>query len=184
MHMAVHTTKCVGKFECGAMNERLAAAPGAQVAHGATACDVSLADLADRKPRKLADGEAIDLGSKRVRYIDTPHTPHGWEAGLLMQETTGTLLCGDLFAQTGLSEPLTEGDIVGPASAAEDLFRFSSLHPDMGSTICKLAPLAPRTLALMHGPSFAGDTAAALEALADDYDRRTTAWRDRQEAAA
>ena len=68
--------------------------------------------------------------------------------------------------------------------AAEDLFRFSSLHPDMGSTICKLAPLAPRTLALMHGPSFAGDTAAALEALADDYDRRTTAWRDRQAAAA
>ena len=170
--------------ECGAMNDWLAAAPQAQVAHGATACDVSLTDFADRKPRKLADGETIDLGGKRVRYIDTPHTPHGWEAGLLMDETSGTLLCGDLFTQTGLTEALTEGDIVGPAAAAEDLFKFSSLHPAMGGTIRRLAPLAPSTLALMHGPSFAGDGAAALLALADDYDRRTALWREQQLAAA
>jgi flavorubredoxin len=170
--------------ECGAMNEWLAVAPHAQIAHGETACDVSLMDMADRTPRKLADGETIDLGGKRVRYIDTPHTPHGWEAGLLFEETTGTLLCGDLFTQTGLTGPLTESDIVGPAAAAEDLFRSSSLHPEMGSTIRRLAPLAPKTLALMHGPSFAGDASAALEALADDYDRRTAVWRERQLAAA
>ena len=166
--------------ECGAMNEWLAAAPEAQVAHGETACFVSLGDMADRKPRPLKDGEVLDLGGKRVRYIDTPHTPHGWEAGLLMEETTGTLLCGDLFTQTGLTGPLSESDIVGPAAAAEDLFRSSSLHPAMGSTIRKLAPLAPKTLGLMHGPSFTGDTGAALEALADDYDRRSAEWRERQ----
>ena len=170
--------------ECGAMNEWLAAAPQAQVAHGATACDISLNDLADRKPRKLADGETIDLGGKRVRYIDTPHTPHGWEAGLLFEETTETLLCGDLFTQTGDPGALTEGDIVGPAAAAEELFRFSSLHPEMGATIRRLAPLAPKTLALMHGPSFAGDTSGALTALADDYDRRTAVWREARLAAA
>jgi len=170
--------------ECGAMNEWLAVAPEARVAHGETAVGVSLADMADRRPRTLADGEVIDLGGKRVRYLDTPHTPHGWEAGLLMEETTATLLCGDLFTQTGLTGPLTESDIVGPASAAEDLFRSSSLHPAMGSTIRRLAPLAPRTLALMHGPSFTGDTGAALEALADDYDRRSAGWRERQLAAA
>ncbi len=170
--------------ECGAMNEWLAVAPAAEVAHGETACSVSLGDMADRKPRPLADGEVLDLGGKRVRYIDTPHTPHGWEAGLLMEETTGTLLCGDLFTQTGLTEALTESDIVGPAVAAEDLFGFSSLHPAMGQTIRQLAPLAPKTLALMHGPSFAGDTVAALEALADDYDRRTAAWRERGTAGA
>jgi len=170
--------------ECGAMNLWLDAAPGAEVAHGATACDVSLNDLADRPPRLLADGEAIDLGGKRVRYIDTPHTPHGWEAGLLMEETTGTLLCGDLFTQIGEARPLSEGDIVGPAAAAEDLFRFSSLHPKMGETIRRLVPLAPKTLALMHGPAFAGDGAAALAALADDYDRRTAEWREQRALAA
>ena len=115
--------------ECGAMNLWLATAPQAEVAHGAIGCDVSLNDLADRTPRLLADGEVIDLGGKRVRYIDTPHTPHGWEAGLLLEETTSTLLCGDLFTQTGRTPALTDGDIVGPAAAAEDLFRFSSLHP-------------------------------------------------------
>ena len=170
--------------ECGAMNLWLAAAPQAEIAHGATGCDVSLRDMADRPPRVLADGETIDLGGKRVRYLDTPHTPHGWDAGLMFEETGGTLLCGDLFTQTGRSEALTESDIVGPASAAEDLFGFSSLHPQMGATIRALAPLAPKTLALMHGPAFAGNAAAALEALADDYDRRTAGWREQRAIAA
>ncbi|HYH22218.1 MAG TPA: MBL fold metallo-hydrolase [Azospirillum sp.] len=159
--------------ECGAMNEWLAVAPDAEVAHGQTACLVSLNDMADRTPRMLQDGETIDLGNgKRVRYLDTPHVPHGWEAGLLYEEGTGTLLCGDLFTQVGDGPALTEGDIVGPAIAAEDMFRYSSLNPGMGATIRRLAELAPRTLALMHGPSFAGDGAAALRALAGGYDDR------------
>ena len=123
-------------------------------------------------PRELEDGEVIDLGGKRVRFIDTPHVPHGWDAGVLYEEATGTLLCGDLFTQLGDDHALTGGDIVGPAVAAEDLFRYSCLSPGMGATIRGLSGLAPRTLALMHGPSFQGDGAAALRALADDYDRR------------
>jgi flavorubredoxin len=162
--------------ECGAMNEWLAVAPQAEVAHGQTGCLVSLNDLADRKPRILQDGETIDLGGgKRVRYLDTPHVPHGWEAGLLYEEETGTLLCGDLFTQVGDCPALTESDPVGPAIAAEDAFKFSSLNPGMGPTIRRLSDLAPKTLALMHGPSFSGDGAAALRALADDYDRRVRA---------
>ena len=96
---------------------------------------------------------------------------------MLYEESTGTLLCGDLFTQLGDGPALTDGDIVGPAIAGEDLFRYSSLNPGMGATIRGLARLAPRTLALMHGPSFAGDGAAALRALADDYDRRTARHR-------
>jgi flavorubredoxin len=161
--------------ECGAMNEWLGVAPNAQLAHGKTGCAVSVNDMADRPPRVLQDGEVIDLGGgKRVRYIDTPHTPHGWDAGVIYEESTGTLLCGDLFTQLGNGPALTEGDVVGPAIAAEDLFQYSSLSPNMGTTIRALAKLSPRTLALMHGPSFSGDGGAALMALADDYDRRTS----------
>jgi hypothetical protein len=131
--------------------------------------------MADRAPRVLADGEVIELGrGKRVRYIDTPHIPHGWDAGVMYEESTGTLLCGDLFTQLGNGPALTEGDVVGPAIAAEDLFKYSSLNPGMGATIRGLSELAPRRLALMHGPSFVGDGAAALCALADDYDRRAS----------
>lgn len=159
--------------ECGAMNEWLAIAPRSQVAHGAIGCSVSLADLADRPPRELASDETIELGrGLRVRYLDTPHTPHGWDAGVLYEESTGTLLCGDLFTQVGRAPARTTADIVGPAIAAEDLFNYSSLNPAMGTTIRRLAALAPRRLALMHGPAYEGDGAAALHALADDYDRR------------
>src|SRR5690349_11860311 len=50
--------------ECGAMNEFLAAAPQAQIAHGNTACRVSLYDVAARTPRALADG--IRTAGRRV----------------------------------------------------------------------------------------------------------------------
>jgi flavorubredoxin len=160
--------------ECGSMNEWLAAAPQAEIAHGVIGCLVSLNDLADRPPRALADGEVLDLGGKRVRHLDTPHVPHGWEARVLFEETTGTLLCGDLFTQVG-KKVTTEDDIVEPAGFAEDLFKASSLAPSSGATVRRLADLAPTTLALMHGPSFSGDCAGALKALADDYDVRVAA---------
>lgn len=159
--------------ECGAMNEWLAIAPQAEAAHGRTGVGVSLGDFADRPPRALGNGEVIDLGQgRRARYIDTPHTPHGWDAGVLYEESTGTLFCGDLFTQIGDGPALTGGDIVGPAIRGEDLFRYSSLNPGMGATIRSLAALKPRRLALMHGPSFEGDATAALLDLADEYDRR------------
>jgi flavorubredoxin len=161
--------------ECGSMNDWLAIAPRAQIAHGMIACAVSLNDMADRAPRILAHDETIDLGGKRARYLDTPHVPHGWEAGLIFEETTGTLLCGDLFTQYGDGPAFTESDIVGPAIAGEDIANYSALNPAMGATLRKLAELKPRTLALMHGPAFQGDCAAALAALADDYDRRLLA---------
>ena len=157
------------------MNLFLAVAPAAQVAHGALGCMVSLDDLADRPPRPMADGDVLDLGGKRVRHIDTPHVPHGWEARVLFEETTDTLLCGDLFAHLGNGPALTEGDIVEPAAAAEDVFRASSLHPSTVATVRGLAELNPNTLALMHGSSFAGDGATALQRLADDYETRITA---------
>jgi flavorubredoxin len=158
--------------ECGSMNNWLAAAPAAQVAHGAMGCVVSVNDLADRPPRPLEDGEVIDLGGKRVRRIETPHVPHGWDAGLLFEETTQVLLCGDLFTAIGKSSALTEQEITGPALAAEDVFRATCLTPATGPTIGALADLHPSTLGLMHGPSFNGDCTQALRELAAAYDER------------
>lgn len=155
--------------ECGSMNEWLAAAPNAQVAHGMTAVMVSLNDLADRPPRALADGEVIDLGGKRVRWIDTPHVPHGWEAGLLHEETTGTLFVGDLFTATGDGPALSDADIVEPAIAGEEMFHATAVTPMTAPTIRRLAELDASTLALMHGPAFTGDSGKALDALAGYY---------------
>jgi flavorubredoxin len=158
--------------ESGSMNEFLAAAPQAEVAHGAIGCMVSLNDLCDRPPRPLADGEVIDLGGKRVRHIDTPHVPHAWEARVLYEETTNTLLCGDLFTHVGNVPAMTTDDIVEPAMEAEAIFRSSSLAPDTAVTIGRLAELQPTTLALMHGSSFIGNAAEMLMGLANAYDER------------
>lgn len=158
--------------ESGALNECLVAAPSAQVAFGELGCMVSVNDLADRPPRGLVDGEVLDIGGKRLRYIATPHVPHGWEAGIFHEETTGTLLCGDLFTQTGESPALTHDSPMEPTIAAEDGFGYSSLAPSTVPTIERLAELEPRTLALMHGPAHAGDGASWLRDLADSYATR------------
>jgi flavorubredoxin len=159
--------------ESGALNLWLEAAPNAEVAVGALGTVISAIDQAIRTPRApLADGDVLDLGGKQVRWIDTPHVPHGWDAGLLFEETTSTLLCGDLFTHTGGGPALTENDVIGPAAAAEDLFRSTCLTAATAPTIRRLADLTPGTLGIMHGASYRGDGAAALHALADEYDRR------------
>lgn len=157
--------------ECGSMNLWLAAAPAARVAHGATACSVSLNDLADRPPHPLADGEVLDLGGKRVRWIDTPHVPHAWESGLIYEETTRTLFSGDLFTQLGDGPAVTGDSIVAAAADAETTFKASSLTPQTAPTIRRLAALNPQLLAVMHGSCFAGDGTRELNGLADFFQR-------------
>lgn len=159
--------------EAGAMNAWLAVAPQATVVQGRIGAMVSLTDLADRAPRALDDGEVLELGGKRLRWIATPHVPHGWDAGLAYEETTGTLFCSDLFAATGDAPATVEdADIVTPALAVEDALHATALTPWTAPTIRRLAAIAPRSLALMHGPAFRGDCVRALEALAAGYAER------------
>jgi len=133
---------------------------------------VSVNDLADRAPRGLTDGEVLDIGGKRLRYIATPHVPHGWEAGVLYEETTSTLLCGDLFTQLGDGPAVRHDSPIDATNAAEDGFGYSSLTPNTVPTVRRLAELRPSTLALMHGPAYAGDGGAWLSDLADSYAAR------------
>jgi flavorubredoxin len=162
--------------ECGAMNDWLTLAPNAEAAQGATGVLVSMNDTAARPPRMLADGEVLDLGGKKVRWIDTPHVPHGWDAGLIYEETTGTLLCGDLFTRTGDTPGLVDDDILTPALEAEELFHDTAVTPLTAPTIRRLADLEPTTLGLMHGASYNGnDAAGSLRALADHFESQLRA---------
>lgn len=154
--------------ECGAVNRFLAAAPHAEVIHSPLACMLSLNDMCDRPP--VAAGEpAHDIGGHRLRFLATPHIPHNWEAGLWFDETTATLLCGDLFTHTGRVPALTESDCVAPALAAEGLFHATGLTTTLAPTLEQLAALEPATLAIMHGSSYVGDGAGQLRLLRDGY---------------
>lgn len=158
--------------ECGSLNDWLAAAPRATAAQGRIGCSIWLNDTAIRPPRVLANGEVMDLGGKTVRFVETPHVPHNWDAALMYEESTGTLFCSDLLTQTGDAPALTEGDVLAPALKAEAVVPFMSVTPGTAPTIRSLAALAPKRLALMHGPSFAGDGAAVLQELARYYDEK------------
>jgi len=154
--------------ECGALNDWLAVAPHAAPLCGTIAAMVSIGDLADRPPRALADNEAVALGQHTVRWFDAPHLPHGWECGFMMEERTGTLLCGDLFTQPGHGEmPLTEGDILGPSEAFRREMDYFSHTRNANELLEKLASKNPETLACMHGSAWRGDGAALIRALAD-----------------
>jgi flavorubredoxin len=154
--------------ECGAMNLLLDAARDAQVVHGPLACMLSLNDMCDRPPVAAGD-DALDTGGHRLRFIATPHVPHNWEAGLWFDETTTTLLAGDLFTHVGRCPAITDTDVVEPALAAEGFFHATGLSSNLAPTLEQLAALNPTTLAIMHGASYSGDGAAQLRALADGY---------------
>lgn len=157
--------------ECGSLNEWLAAAPKAEPVCSRIAAMVSIGDIADRPPRALADGETLALGRHRVRWFDTPHMPHGWECGLMMEDSTRTFLCGDLFTQGGAGEvAVTEADILEPSEAMRAGLDYFSHAPDTAAILERFAQERPTTLACMHGSAWRGDGATLLRGLAQRLD--------------
>jgi len=153
--------------ECGSLNEFLQVAPQAQPLCSRIAKMVSVDDIALRPARALGDGEELSLGSHVVRWIDTPHLPHGWECGHLFETTTRTLFCGDLFTQGGHEhEPLTSADILEPSEAMRGGLDYFSQTRQVRELTEKLAATSPRILACMHGSAWQGDGAALLRQLA------------------
>lgn len=152
--------------ESGSLNEFLGLAPDAEALCGSLAADVSVRDLSDRPPRALADGEEVSLGRHTVRWLYTPHTPHGWECGYLYEAATRTLFCGDLFTQSGHEHvPVTEDDIVESSEGMRAQMDYYAHSPDTGALLEKLAATEPTTLACMHGASFRGNGAQQLRSL-------------------
>jgi flavorubredoxin len=154
--------------ECGSLNPLLAVAPQAVPLCSQVAAIVSINDLADRAPRVLADGEQLVLGRHTVQWIDTPHVPHGWDAGLLMDVSHGTLFSGDLFTDGDSGKAaLTESDILAPSEAFRHAMDYFAHAPQTAATLARLAALKPTTIARMHGSAWRGDGAALLRHLAE-----------------
>jgi flavorubredoxin len=153
--------------EAGAMNEFLAAAPQAVPFASHVGLMTSLNDHADRPGRSLADGDKFSTGRKKWQWIDTPHLPHGWDCGLLFDETTGTLLCGDLFTQAGAeTPPVTESEILTASEGLRKPMDYFAHSTKTAAILERLALLEPKTLACQHGSAYRGDGASLLRELA------------------
>lgn len=154
--------------ECGALNDFLALAGDAEPLCSAVAKMVSIDDMADRPARAMMDGEVLSLGNHRVQWLDTPHFPHAWECGHLFEQTTKTLFCGDLFTQPGdRHEPVTQDDILPPSEAMRAGMPGYFVTPADNDIVEKLAGVAPKLLACMHGASYQGDGAAMIRSLGE-----------------
>jgi hypothetical protein len=121
----------------------------------------------------MADGEVLATGRHQLRYLATPHLPHGWDAGLWFEETTATLFCSDLLFQPGDPEPVTEQDLIPLVREGIVEGNKGPLAHDIpythetDATLRRLAALEPRVLGIMHGSSYRGDGGAALRSFAD-----------------
>lgn len=161
--------------ECGALNDWLAVAPHAQPACNLVGAMVSVNDFSSRPARMLMPSDVLTTGKYRFRYYSTPHLPHGWDAGVLFEESQRTLLCSDLFHHNGDVEALTESDILGRVREsmteiqAGPLADYVPYTPNTRRILEGLATLRPRTLAVQHGSSFRGNCAQALRDLAVVY---------------
>jgi flavorubredoxin len=157
--------------ECGALNEFLAIAPRAEAACGLVGAATSVSDFASRPPRVLADNEEIATGKRRFRYLLTPHVPHCWDAGLLFETTDRTLFASDLLTQSGEQPPVVETDpldLVRQQLVAFQKSPFADYMPYTRNTpvvLERLAALAPKTVATMHGSVYRGDGAKVLRGL-------------------
>lgn len=158
--------------ECGSLNEWLALAPAAQAFCSEVGAMVFVNDGAARPARGVGRDQLIETGRYRFRFYPTPQLPHGWDAGILFEETHRTLLCSDLFHHTGNVEPVTESDVVGRARHAMEAMQASPMMdympwtPRTEARLQELAALAPRTCATMHGSAYRGDGGRALVELA------------------
>jgi flavorubredoxin len=155
--------------ECGALNEWLAVAPQAQAACGEVGAMVNVQDFASRPPRALKPAEILDTGNHRFQWVPTPHLPHGWDAGVLFDESDRVLFCSDLFHQLGKREPITSNDVVSRWADAGATYQnhpvlmdYVPFTPQTHRQMEKLASLKPQVLAAMHGSTFVGDGSQAL----------------------
>ncbi len=154
--------------ECGALNDWLQIAPNAQAVCSEVGAMVNMSDFAIRPAHAMASNAVLNTGKHNYRFIKTPHLPHGWDAGVMFEETNRTLLCSDLFHQNGKLPDITDKDILSLHRKSLLEFQESPLMDYAPYTyktpklLKQLADLNPKTLATMHGSSFNGDCSAAL----------------------
>ncbi|MDB6033299.1 MAG: putative flavoprotein [Verrucomicrobiales bacterium] len=158
--------------ECGALNDWLQLAPQAQPVCTLVGKLVSVDDFSIRPARGMTAQDVLSTGKYRYRFYPSPHIPHGWDAGVLFEETRKTLFCSDLFHHFGNVEPLTRSDLIGPTQKAMEQLQQGPLAgymPYTGQTegvLRSLAGLKPETLAVMHGSSYIGNGERLLTDLA------------------
>ncbi|MGH2833662.1 MAG: hypothetical protein ACRDK2_12885, partial [Solirubrobacteraceae bacterium] len=103
------------------------------------------------------DGDVIDLGRHKLRFLETPHVHH-WDSMMLFDQTTKSLFPSDLFIQPGEQPPVVTQNL-GPEMCAyyRDIGIFAHEQP-VRDLLKRIERLDPAWVHGMHGGSLARET--------------------------
>jgi flavorubredoxin len=155
--------------ECGSLNEWQEIAPQATAVCSMVGKLVSVDDFAPKNPAKgMIDGEEFSTGVHTFRFLQTPHVPHCWEAGMLFDVTSGVLFCSDVLHQNGDVEPLTTDSVTERVKRtliemqSGPLTGYLPYAVETDAILKRVAAQNPTTVATMHGSVFSGDGEKAI----------------------
>jgi flavorubredoxin len=144
--------------ECGGMDRFLEGAPDSTLACSALSNDLNLSGWNYRgRVAGHRDGEVVDLGKRKLRFLETPHVHH-WDSLMLFEETTRSLFPSDLFIQAGDQPPVVNENL-GPEMCG--LYREVGIfaHEDpVRQVVDRVEGLDPDWIHGMHGGSLARET--------------------------
>jgi len=144
--------------ENGGMDRFLEGAPDSTLACSALSYDLNLSGWNyTGRVEGHRDGEVIDLGRHKLRFLETPHVHH-WDSMMLLDETTKSLFPSDLFIQGGDQPPVVSENL---GSEMCGLYREIGIfaHEDpVRRVVDRVDALDPDWVHGMHGGSLTRDS--------------------------
>jgi flavorubredoxin len=139
--------------ECGGMDRFLEGAPRSTLACSelSNALNLSGWNFGGRVEGHV-DGDVIDLGRHKLRFLETPHVHH-WDSMMLFDETSRSLFPSDLFIQAGDQPPVVTENL---GSEMCGLYREVGIFAHEGPVrrvVERVEALDPDWVHGMHGGS-------------------------------
>ncbi len=117
----------------------------------------------------FTDGQTLDLGSHRLRFLETPHVHH-WDSMMIFEESTRSLFPSDLYLQPGDQPPVTSENL---SAEMLEVYRAVGIfaHEDPVRAVAeRIERLAPAWIHAMHGATITGDALPYYTGALHDHD--------------
>jgi flavorubredoxin len=139
--------------ECGGMDRFVEDAPNAVLVCSEAGSVLNLSGWNYSGPvRGVRDGDVIELGEHRLRFLETPHVHH-WDSMMAFEETTASLFPADLFIQPGDQPAIVKEDLGKEMCALYREVGIFASHEPVLQTVKRIEKMNPQWLHPMHGGS-------------------------------
>ena len=143
--------------ENGGMDRFMSRAPHSQLVGSALSIGLNAAGFGiHERTRGFRDGETLELGQHRLRFLETPHVHH-WDSMMVVEETTNSLFPSDLYLQPGEQPSVTSENLADEMLGAYRLFGIFAHEDPVRAVSRRVEELRPGWIHAMHGATITGD---------------------------